>query len=71
MQQQSEIMTCLVLQEPAVSQDVLDRTIAKNSVVPALPKVTLSSTAQRLEDQLNLLDSELLLEKINAFEMYC
>ena len=71
MQQQSEIMTCLVLQEPAVSQDVLDRTIAKNSVVPALPKVTLSSTAQRLEDQLNLLDSELLLEKINASEMYC
>lgn len=59
------------LNEPAVSQDVLDRTIAKNSVVPALPKVTLSSTAQRLEDQLNLLDSELLLEKINASEMYC
>lgn len=60
----------MMLQEPAVSQEDLDRTIAKNSVVSPPLKVVLSSTAQRLNDQLNLLDAELLLDTRTASEMY-
>lgn len=52
----------VVMQEPAVSQEVLDRSIAKNSVLPTVPAVVLTPTAQRLNEQLNLLDEELVLE---------
>ena len=65
-----EYQTIMMLQEPAVSQEDLDRTIAKNSVVSPPPKVVLSSTAQRLNDQLSLLDAELLLDTRTASEMY-
>lgn len=50
----------LVMQEPAVRQDVLDRQIAKYAVVPTVPPVILTTKAQKLHDQLEQLNSDLM-----------